>query len=73
MGDFPGISDEMVLYFNQMSRALNTIGDSQKAMADDMMTLAENQKAMAESQKSIADDVALLVRSKLSRDLQSIS
>ena len=46
------------LYFNQMSRALNTIGDNQKAMAADMKAMADNQQTMAE------DITTLIVRSK---------
>ena len=58
MGDFPGTIDQMGSYFNQMSRALNTIGDNQKAMAANMKTMADNQQTMAE------DITTLIVRSK---------
>jgi hypothetical protein len=57
MGEFLGTGDHMALYFNQMFRALNAIGDDQKAMTDDMKTLSTNQKTLADNQNSIADDV----------------
>ena len=41
-----------------MSRALNTMGDNQKAMAANMKTLADNQQTLAE------DITSLIVRSK---------
>lgn len=58
MGDFPESIDQMGAYFNQMSRALNTIGDNQKTMAANMKTMADNQQTMAE------DITYLIVRSK---------
>ncbi len=61
MGDFPGTIDQLGAYFNQMSRALNTIGDNQKAMAANMKTMADNQQTMA----LMAEDItSLIVRSK---------
>ena len=52
MEEFP-----VAAYFNQMSRALNTIGDNQKATAENLKTVADNQKMMADNQKTMADNL----------------
>ena len=56
MEEFP-----VATYFNQMSRALNTIGDNQKATAENLKTVADNQKTMADNLKTMADDITSLI------------
>ena len=57
-----------------MSRALNTIGDNQKAMDENMKTLADNQKVIADNQKAMADRQKTMADSQetMAKDITSL-